>query len=469
LTLALAAASCIGRQGTRADPAPHLLGIHKIQHVIVVMQENRSFDSYFGTFPGADGIPMKHGVPTVCIPDPQRAHCVPPFHDPRFVDGGGPHTRQAARADMHGGHMNGFIKLAIAGSHSYCKDNAAAPECTGFEGSTGRPDAVGWHDAREIPNYWTYAQRFVLQDHMFEGVRSWSLPAHLDMVSGWSASCPGKNVPIRCHTDLVRPADVSGTGYRTHPSDHSPYDWTDLTYLLHKANVSWKYYVAQGGQPDCADSKMFCSTQWQAANTPDIWNPLPGFETVHADGQLANIQPSANYFRDASAGTLPSVSWIVPNQRNSEHPPASIRAGQAWVTKIVNAAMQSPDWNSTAIFLSWDDWGGFYDHVMPPTVNGQGYGLRVPGLVISPYARSSYIDHQQLSTDSYLKFIEDDFLHGQRIDPLTDGRPDGRPFVAEEAPGLGDLRADFNFRQAPWPPMLLPLHPPPGPASVPGT
>src|SRR5204862_1009667 len=111
----------------------------------------------------------------------------------------------------------------------------------------------------------------------------------------------------------------------------------------------------------------------------------------------------------------------------------------------VNASMRSPDWNSTAIFLSWDDWGGFYDHVVPPTVNGQGLGFRVPGLVISPYARRGYIDHQVLSTDSYLRFIEDDFLGGQRIDPVTDGRPDSRPFVAEDGPGLGDLSADFNF------------------------
>ena len=144
---------------------------------------------------------------------------------------------------------------------------------------------------------------------------------------GMVGELPREERPDRCHTDLVRPADVSGNGYRTHPTDRAPYDWTDLTYLLHKANVSWKYYVAQGGQPDCADAQMFCSTQWQDANTPDIWNPLPGFETVHANGQLANIQPSANYFRDAAAGTLPSVSWIVPNQRNSEHPPASIPRG----------------------------------------------------------------------------------------------------------------------------------------------
>ena len=129
------------------------------------------------------------------------------------------------------------------------------------------------------------------------------------------------------------------------------------------------------------------------------------------------------------------------------------------MTRIVNASMRSPDWKSTAIFLSWDDCGGFYDHVVPPTVNAQGLGFRVPGLVISPYARHGYIDHQVLSTDSYLRFIEDDFLGGQRIDPATDGRPDSRPFVSEDAPGLGDLSADFNFARAPRPALLLPLHP----------
>jgi phospholipase C len=125
----------------------------------------------------------------------------------------------------------------------------------------------------------------------------------------------------------------------------------------------------------------------------------------------------------------------------------------------VNAAMRSPDWDSTAIFVSWDDWGGFYDHVRPPRLDPQGLGLRVPGLVISPYARRGYIDHQQLSTDSYLRFIEDDFLGGQRLDPTTDGRPDGRPFVSEDLPGLGDLRADFRFHGPPQPPVLLPPYP----------
>jgi hypothetical protein len=204
---------------------------------------------------------------------------------------------------------------------------------------------------------------------------------------------------------------------------------------------------------------MICTPQWQSHATPDFWNPLPGFQTVHQDGQLNDITSPNTYFQMARRGRLPSVSWIVPNGRNSEHPPASIANGQAWVTRIVNAAMKGPDWNHTAIFLQWDDWGGFYDHVVPPALNAQGLGLRVPGLVISPYAQSGMIDHQTLSTDSTLRFIEDDFLDGQRLDPATDGRPDSRPFVAETTAGVGNLLADFNFTQKPLPPLILPTHP----------
>ena len=129
------------------------------------------------------------------------------------------------------------------------------------------------------------------------------------------------------------------------------------------------------------------------------------------------------------------------------------------MTNVINAVMRSPDWNSTAIFLTWDDWGGFYDHVSPPTVDQLGYGIRVPGLVISPYAKQGYIDHQTLSFDAYLKFIEDDFLSGQRLNPATDGRPDPRPDVRENAPILGNLVNDFNFSQSPRPPLILPVHP----------
>jgi phospholipase C len=187
---------------------------------------------------------------------------------------------------------------------------------------------------------------------------------------------------------------------------------------------------------------------------------LPRFDDVQQDGQLGNVQPLKNFYGAVHQGTLPAVAWITPSQGESEHPPALVSTGQTYVTSLINAIMRSPDWKSTAIFLSWDDWGGFYDHVKPPRVDGEGYGIRVPGLVISAYARRDYIDHQVLSSDAYLKFIEDDFLGRQRLNPRTDGRPDSRPDVRENVKILGNLAHDFNFRQKPRQPYLLPLHPP---------
>ncbi len=129
------------------------------------------------------------------------------------------------------------------------------------------------------------------------------------------------------------------------------------------------------------------------------------------------------------------------------------------MTRLVNAAIHSPDWSSTAIFLTWDDWGGFYDHVAPPRVDANGYGLRVPAIVISAFAKRGYIDHQILSFDAYAKFIEDDFLAGRRLDPRTDGRPDPRPDVRENASILGNLANDFDFTQKPRRPLIFAPYP----------
>ena len=205
--------------------------------------------------------------------------------------------------------------------------------------------------------------------------------------------------------------------------------------------------------------------QAQDARTPGIWNPLPWFTTVRQDGEVGNIQDTSVLVDQAASGRLPAVSWVVPDQNHSEHPPAAPERGQAYVTHVINALMQGPDWKSTAISLTWDDWGRFYGHVVPPVVDENGYGFRVPGMVISPWVRSGSIDHQTLSFDAYAKFIEDRFLGGDRLDPATDGRPDGRPTVREDVPVLGDLTTEFDFDQVPLPPLVLPEHPPPGPAS----
>jgi phospholipase C len=416
--------------------------IHVIKHVVVIMQENRSFDTYFGTFPGADGIPMSNGTPTVCIPDSATGGCDRPYHTTVDSNAGGPHGIVNARADVNGGAMNGFVRAARHDQPGCA--GTPAPSCA----HAGTPDVMAYMDQREIPNYWTWAGDFALQDHMFEPVASWSLPSHLFMVSGWSADCGNPNDPMSCQSNIDQPTQPT----RSNPD---PYAWTDLTYLLHKNNVSWGYYLSNGTLPDCQDDAMVCAPGTQSADVPSLFNPLRGFSDVKADGQTGNVQVVGNFVNAAQTGTLPAVSWIVPNGNVSEHPPALVSVGQSYVTSLIDAVMTGPDWSSTAIFLAWDDWGGFYDNVVPPTVDGNGYGLRVPGLVISPYARKGYVDHQVLSFDAYLKFIEDDFLGGQRIDPATDGRPDSRPSVRENAPQLGDLTADFDFNQAPRPPVVL--------------
>jgi phospholipase C len=450
-----------GPSGTYVIPA----GIHKIKHVIIVMQENRSFDSYFGTFPGADGILMRHGQPTVCVPRPSGG-CTRPYHDTADVNGGGPHGEDAAVADTDGGKMDGFIQqrdAARASCHTF-----GDPACN----ATATPDVMGYHTGAEIPNYWTYARDFALQDHMFEPVKSWSLPDHMYLVSAWSARCRNRS-PRSCVNNIVGPYGLNqfDRAVRQEVSTgQTSIDlaWTDITWLLYARHVSWAYYVQTGTQPDCAnDNAETCAPTQQSFRAPGIWNPLPLFGDVKRDHQLHNIQPLSGYFRAAAAGKLPKVSWIVPSGADSEHPPASVHSGQAYVTAIVNAAMKSPDWKSTAIFLSWDDWGGFYDSAIPPSVDQNGYGLRVPSIVISPYARKGFIDHQTLSSDAYLKFIEDDFLSGARLNPKTDGRPDPRPDVREDEPLLGNLTEDFNFSQPPRAPLLLSTNPPTDSPSTP--
>ncbi|MGZ4481297.1 MAG: alkaline phosphatase family protein [Gaiellales bacterium] len=422
-------------------------GIHKIKHVVIIMQENRSFDSYFGTYPGADGIPRKNGRISVCVPDPLRKKCVRPYHDSHDINLGGPHELGAFTTDLNGGKMDGFIR-----ARQTCQNPIDPPDCV----ATSPTDMMGYHDSREIPNYWKYARSFVLQDHVFEPNASWSLPAHLFLVSEWSATCSIPGVAMSCTSNIELPGLPADIGAAPHKQPD--YAWTDLTYLFHKNHVGWAYYLKKGKEPDCETGEMFCKFKDQDPRTPGIWNPLPSFDTVKQDNQVKNVEPTDNLFTALRKNRLPAVSWVIPSGVVSEHPTSSIHKGQAYVTNVINSIMRSKDWNSTAIFLTWDDWGGFYDHVVPPVVDGNGYGFRTPGIVISPYARRGVIDHQRLSFDAFAKFIEDDFLGGQRLDPRTDGRPDKRPTVRETVPGLGNLVRDFNFNQQPRAPMLLPVN-----------
>ena len=312
VVLALVAASCSSSKtksssaaSTTSSTAPGALvtggatgsyivpaGIHKIKHVIVIQQENRSFDSYFGTYPGADGIPMQNGKPSVCVNDPATGTCEAPYVDHADVNGGGPHNAKSAAADVNGGKMNGFIGQAQSGKKG-CLD-PTDPACTAGSST----DVMGYHTGSDIPNYWTYAKDFVLQDHMFEPNASWSLPSHLFLVSEWSAFCTQQDNPSSCTNALeTRPAERPQNVPPVYGGEAGPkngggnpkrantkakagqpiYAWTDLTYLLYKQHVSWGYYVVSGTEPDCEDDGAeTCAAVQQKSSTPGIWNPCPG-------------------------------------------------------------------------------------------------------------------------------------------------------------------------------------------------
>jgi phospholipase C len=420
----------------------------KLKHLVFIVQENRSFDHYFGTFPGAEGIPMRDGRPSVCVPDPILGRCVPPYRTTAQLQEGGPHGWRHSRADVNGGGMDGFVRTVVD-SPLYCADHRDDPKCRSYLGPQGQPDVMSYHTARTIPNYWRYAREFVLQDHMFAPADSWTLPAHLFLVSAWAATCEDPRDPMSCTSDLE--LNDEARIQRAH-EDVPIWAWTDITYLLHEQGVSWSYYV---GDDTCFFDP--CPTDKTGQRTVSQQNPLPWFTTVRETAQIGRIQGHSEFFEAAANGTLPQVSWVMPYSGVGEHPGAGepIWKGQRHVTKVINALMRGPDWEETAIFLTWDDWGGFYDHVVPPRVDRNGYGIRVPGITISPWARAGTIDSQTLSFDAYLRLIEDLFLGGARLDPDTMSRPDSRPTVREEVAILGNLLREFDFTQDPLPPLVL--------------
>ena len=448
-SLALVAAACSHDASPEPSQTQLVQARATLKHLVFIVQENRSFDHYFGTFPGAKGFPRtEDGRIAVCIPDPVLGRCAHPYRTTNQLQEGGPHGWRHSRADVNGGRMDGFIRTVVD-SPIHCADHRDDAACTRYLGPQRQPDVMSYHTAQTIPNYWTYARRFVLQDRMFAPADSWTLPAHLFLVSAWAASCDNPRDPMSCVSDLE--LNDEAQVQRSH-EDVPIWAWTDITHLLHEAGVSWSYYV---GDDTCEFDP--CPNDRSGQRTVSQQNPLPWFTTVRQNRQLDRVQGHSEFYAAAANGQLPSVSWVMPYSGVGEHPGAGepIWKGQRHVTNVVNALMRGPDWEQTAIFLTWDDWGGFYDHVVPPRVDRNGYGIRVPGIMISPWARHGMIDSQTLTFDAYLRLIEDLFLDGARLDPNTMSRPDSRPTVREEVRGLGNLLREFDFDQEPLRPLIL--------------
>jgi phospholipase C len=380
-------------------PAPGA-GIQKIQHVVFLIKENRTFDHYFGTFPGADGVTsgkISNGttVPLTRAPD------VTPY------DLG--HSWRDAIVAIDGGRMGKFDQLEEGQVDGYLLPYTQFLES-------------------DIPNYFAYARNFVLADRMFSSLAGPSFPNHLYTVAAQSggviANPQAGNGNWGCDSDENQTVVVAHQDGKI-TTEPPCFDFQTLADSLEKARVSWKYYAPSKGQYGYQFSTLDAIRHIR--NSP-LWE-----ERVVPDNQFVS---------DALHGRLPAVSWLVTGAAN-EHPPLSTCKGENWTVKQLNAVMQGPDWNSTVVFLTWDDFGGFYDHVPPPSVSTYSLGPRVPLLIISPYAKKGYVSHTQYDFSSFLKFAERRFQ---------------LPMLTEDDMRANDMLDSFDFSAEPQPALVLQEH-----------
>lgn len=390
-------AGCAGSSNDSSPPPNG--GINQIQHIVFIIKENRSFDNYFGTFPGADGATSG---------ELSTGQVIPLGHTPDRTPNDICHAWGCAHKAENHGSMNQFD--LIPGGDTLVN---------------GTPLSYTQLTQADIPNYFAYAQNFVLADHMFSSLQGPSFPNHLYTVAGQaggaidlptSASAWGCDAPSNS-TVTVLESDGD-------TEDEFPcFDFQTLADSLQNAGISWKYYAPGPRQSGY------------------VWSALDAIKHIRMGPLWAsNVVSDTQFATDAQNGSLPAVSWLVTTDGRSEHPPFSTCIGENWTVQQINAIMQGPDWNSTAIFLTWDDFGGFYDHVMPPDVDQFGLGPRVPLLIISPFAKKGYISHTQYEFSSVLKFIENRFA----LSSLT-----ARDTQAN------DTTDSFDFSQSPRAPLIL--------------
>ncbi len=395
-----------------------------IKHVVFIIKENRTFDNLFGLFPGANGVStgMDRGEERPLTQASDRLE-----EDIK-------HCYECALRAWNEGKMDGFATISEwADRYAYTQY---------------RPG--------DLPSYWRWADRFVLSDNFFASAQGPSFPNHLFTIAAQSAGTHEN--PIQ-DLDVLRERHRETGLYKAWGCDSLPnsyvpvvdsegntkkvppcFDFLTEGDLLTEARVPWAYYSA---------------TQYQNGY---LWSAYDAVRHIREDPKVwqAHMFPVDGLIRDIKADRLPPVTWVTPRFEVSDHPEYSLCHGENWTTKVVNAIMQSPMWKDTAIFLTWDDYGGFYDHLPPPQVDDFGFGIRVPLLVISPYAKPGHIDNRLGEFSSVLRFIEDNWALSQ----LTERDRDAQ-----------NLSYDFDFTRDPQPPDPLPLRtdcegpiwaPPPG-------
>jgi phospholipase C len=396
-----------GEKPSGGNPAGN---INLIQHVIFIVKENRSFDNVFGLFPGANG--ATHATISTGAVIPLGLH-------PDVMNRDTDHLWNSAHTGIDNGKMDRFDLIPEANQNG------------DYIGETEMNSSV-------IPNYWSYAGYYVLADNMFSSLSGPSLPNHLYTIAAQSGGvynlpsrAPGtQNWQVTWGCDAPSYETVPVMDSRGVITQQFPcFDFTTLGDELTSAGVSWLYYAPT------------YNTLGYSFNTYDTINHIR-----NSSAWTTYDVPNTQFLTDVSSGHLPAVSWLIAGGVESEHPPNSMCQGENWTVQQINAILQSSTYkNNTAIFITWDDFGGFYDHVVPPTVDGFGLGPRVPMLIVSPYAKkgtggSGYISHTQYEFSSVLKFIEEDF----GISPLTTRDADAN-----------DTTDSFDFTQQPRTPLIL--------------
>ena len=374
-----------------------------IKHVITILQENHTYDNYFGKYPRGNGLPAG-----VCMPKRPRypsLGCVKPFHigSNNVVSSDLDHSPLTFNRQLNGGRMNGFVSALDS------------------RGQDGRL-SMGHYNRSDLRYYWNLAHDYVLFDRFFSSARTGSFLNHVYWVSGG----PGPGLD-----------QVPENGFR---------NLTTIFDRLEKAGISWKFYI-QNYDPRLNYYTVNHHPGRFSVNRTSqaLWAPVLDIPRFIHDPRLArHIVDLKQYYVDVAHGTLPAVAYIAPSGP-SEHPPSSVKSGEAFTRTLINSLIRSDSWKSSAFFLSWDDWGGWYDHVRPPRVDRYGYGFRVPAILVSPYARRNYIDSTQLDFTSIVKFIAQNW----RLPPLTARERHAKSFAAA-----------FNFTRPPRTPEFTLAHPP---------
>ncbi len=396
-----------------------------IKHIVVIVQENRTFNDIFAGFNGADS--SMYGYTHTGTKVRLRAIT---FKGPDIL-----HNWGNAMADWNGGRMNGFDRSIYANS--------------------GRPAGTyvyAYLQRGQVAPYWTMAREYTLADHMFPTMFGPTFTAHIDLIASTTNLTAGEaevdgptgqpwgcDAPRGTTTFLLNPQRVE-TGDGPFPC-FTQYD--TMAETLDAAGVTWKYYAP--------------NVQYAGGR---LWSPFAAIRQVRYGPDWRHIiSPSRKVLTDAPNGRLAQVSWVIPDGANSDHAGNNSNRGPSWVASVVNAVGESPYWSTTAIIVLWDDWGGWYDRVPPPQLDFVGLGIRVPCIIISPYARSGYVSHTQYEFGSVLKFIEETF-HLSALGPASRGYTDTRSTSLVDSFDFKQKPLTFKPIPAPYPPAYFLTQPP---------